>query len=45
MFLKPQDFINIKNLNKTYHQQIEKLIYKQIFIKKNKNFLKSKKKN
>ena len=42
MFLKPQDFINIKNLNKTYHQQIEKLIYKQIFIKKNKNFLKSK---
>ena len=41
MFLKPQDFINIKNLNKTYYKQIEKLIYKQIFIKDNKNFLKS----
>jgi len=42
MFLKPEDFINIKNLNKTYYKQIEKLIYKQIFIKINKNFLKSK---
>ena len=42
MFLKPEDFINIKNLNKTYYKQIEKLIYKQIFIKNNKNFLKSK---
>ena len=41
MFLKSQDFINIKNLNKTYYKQIEKLIYKQIFIKDNKNFLKS----
>ena len=41
MFLKPQDFINIKNLNKAYYKQIEKLIYKQIFIKENKNFLKS----
>ena len=41
MFLKPQDFINIKNLNKTYYKQIEKLIYKQIFIKNNKNFLKT----
>ena len=42
MFLKPQDFINIKNLNKTYYKQIEKLIFKQIFIKNNKNFLRSK---
>jgi hypothetical protein len=42
MFLKPEDFINIKNLNKTYYKQIEKLIFKQIFIKSNKNFLKTK---
>ena len=42
MFLEPKDFINIKNLNKAYYKQIEKLIYKQIFIKKNNNLLKSK---
>ena len=42
MFLKPEDFINIKNLNKTYYKQIEKLIFKQIFIKSNKNFLRTK---
>ena len=41
MFLNVQDFINIKNLNKAYYKQIEKLIFKQIFIKRNKNFLKS----
>ena len=42
MFLEPKDFINLKNLNKAYYKQIEKLIYKQIFIKKNNNLLKSK---
>ena len=42
MFLTPKDFINIKNINKTYYKQLEKLIYKQIFIKRNKNFLNSK---
>ena len=42
MFLEPKDFINIKNINKTYYKQLEKLIYKQIFIKRNKNFLHSK---
>ena len=42
MFLTPKDFINIKNINKTYYKQLEKLIYKQIFIKRNKNFLSSK---
>ena len=42
MFLNPKDFINIKNINKTYYKQLEKLIYKQIFIKRNKNFLNSK---
>ena len=42
MFLTPKDFINIKNINKTYYQQLEKLIYKQIFIKRNKNLLNSK---
>ena len=41
MFLRPQDFINIKNLNKAYYSQIEKLIFKQIFIKRNKGFLNS----
>ena len=42
MFLEPKDFINLKNLNKAYYKQIEKLIYKQIFNKKNNNLLKSK---
>ena len=42
MFLTPKDFINIKNINKTYYKQMEKLIYKQIFIKRNKNLLNSK---
>ena len=42
MFLTPKDFINIKNINKTYYKQLEKLIYKQIFIKRNKNLLISK---
>ena len=42
MFLTPKDFINIKNINKTYYKQLEKLIYKQIFIKRNKNLLNSK---
>ena len=42
MFLNVNDFINIKNINKVYYKQLEKLIYKQIFIKKNKNFLNSK---
>ena len=42
MFLNINDFINIKNINKVYYKQLEKLIYKQIFIKRNKNFLNSK---
>ena len=42
MFLEPKDFINIKNINKTYYKQLEKLIYKQIFVKRNKNLLHSK---
>ena len=41
MFITPKDFINIKNINKTYYKQLEKLIYKQIFIKRNKNLLHS----
>ena len=41
MFLTPKDFINIKNVNKTFYRQLEKLIYKQIFIKRNKNLLHS----
>ena len=42
MFLEPKDFINIKNINKQYYKQLEKLIFKQIFIKRNKNLLISK---
>jgi hypothetical protein len=42
MFLEIKDFINIKNINKTYYKQLEKLIYKEIFVKRNKNLLHSK---